>query len=233
MVRERHIAKALRKKTEQYFKNEDEIARFLGKICGGKKIEYNPGKPAQLDNALRSILLKKGGVAFVEEDEKAFLTLPQIQKIILEAKGIPCYPVLLDDPQGNYTEFEADHERLFIELAKRKIYAVELIPGRNDLRHLKRFVEFFNEKGFIITMGTEHNTAEMIPMKLQTRGGTPLDMVLRTTVYYGACIIAAHQYLIAGGKDGYLTREGFPRIEKQGEFITLGNAVIRTFMNGV
>jgi hypothetical protein len=69
----------------------------------------------------------------------------------------------------------------------------------------------------------------MIPMKLQTRNG-PLDLELRTTIYYGACIIAAHQYLIARGMDGYLTREGFPRIEKQGDFITLGNAVIRTFI---
>jgi hypothetical protein len=231
MVRERHIVKALRKKTEEQFRNGEEITGFLEKVCGGKKLEYDPEKPATLDNTLRSVLLKKGGIAFVEEDEKAFLSLREIQKIILDAKGIPAYPVLLDDTEGNYTDFEADPERLFIELAKRKIFAVELIPGRNDFYHLKKFVEFFNDKGFIITMGTEHNTPEMIPMKLQTRNGKPLDLELKTTIYYGACIIAAHQYLIAMGKDGYLTKEGFPRIEKQDEFITLGNAVIRNFIH--
>jgi hypothetical protein len=231
MVRERHLAKALRKNIEEHFGETQNINKFLEKLCGGRKLEYAEGRPAKLDNELRSILLKKGGVAFIEEDQKAFLTLPQIQKIILDARGIPCYPVLLDDTEGNYTDFEADPERLFIELAKRKIYAIELIPGRNDINHLKRFVEFFNEKGFIITMGTEHNTPEMIPMKLRTRNNEPLDHGLKATVYYGACIIAAHQFLTAKGQEGYLTKEGFPRIEKQDEFITLGNAVIRTFTN--
>ncbi len=231
MVRERHLAKALRKEIEAHYVNDQEIREFLVKLYQGKQPAYHPDQPQSLDNELRSNLLKKGGAAFVEENENAFLSLEQIQKIILDAKGIPCYPVLLDDPEGNYTEFESDFERLFIELAKRKIYAVELIPGRNKVRNLKEFVQFFSEKGFIITMGTEHNTPQMIPMTLQSRDHEPLDKSLKATVYYGACIIAAHQFLVARGKEGYLTKEGFPRLEKQDEFITLGNAVIRYFTN--
>jgi hypothetical protein len=231
MVRERHLAKALRKEIEAHYVNDQEIREFLVKLYQGKQTAYHPDQPQALDNELRSNLLKKGGAAFVEENESAFLSLEQIQKIILDAKGIPCYPVLLDDPEGNYTEFESDFERLFIELAKRKIYAVELIPGRNKVRNLKEFVQFFSEKGFIITMGTEHNTPQMIPMTLQSRDHESLDKSLKATVYYGACIIAAHQFLVARGKEGYLTKEGFPRLEKQDEFITLGNAVIRYFTN--
>ncbi len=229
MVRERHLAKTLRKEIEKHFLNEPETRDFLKKLYSGKSTGYDSRIPLQLDNELRSNLLKKGGTAFVEENEKAFLSLEQIQKIILDAKGIPCYPVLLDDPNGNYTEFESDPERLFIELAKRKIYAVELIPGRNQMQHLKKFVQFFSEKGFIITMGTEHNTPEMIPMSLQASNHDPLDKGTKASIYYGACIIAAHQYLVAKGKEGYLTKEGFPRLEKQDEFVTLGNAVIRYF----
>ena len=231
MVRERHLAKALRKEIEKHFQDEAAIKEFLNSLYSGKATGHHPDNPFQLDNELRSNLLKKGGAAFVEENEKAFLSLEQILKIILDAKGIPCYPVLLDDPQGNYTEFESDPERLFIELAKRKIYAVELIPGRNQIQHLNKFVQFFSEKGFIITMGTEHNTPEMIPMKIYGRNQEPLDKGLKAIVYYGACIIAAHQFLVAKGKEGYLTKEGFPRLEKQDEFVTLGNAVIRYFTN--
>jgi len=66
-------------------------------------------------------------------------------------------------------------------------------------------------------------------MKILDGNHEPLDTALKSIVYYGACIIAAHQFLVAKGKEGYLTKEGFPRLEKQDEFITLGNAVIRYF----
>ena len=34
---------------------------------------------------------------------------------------------------------------------------------------LKNFVEFFHNKGFIITFGTEHNTPEMIPLTVTSK----------------------------------------------------------------
>ena len=67
---------------------------------------------AALENEIRSNLLKSGGAAFVEEDEKSFLELKKIIKIIIKSGGIPCYPVLLDDPSGKFTEFESDPEKL-------------------------------------------------------------------------------------------------------------------------
>lgn len=230
MVRERHIAKALRIKIRDHFKKKDEIPDFLKQLYCGGQTNVNPDNPVELDNELRSRLLKKGGIAFVEEDEKAFLSFDQIRNIIIDAGGIPCYPVLLDDITGNYTDFESDFDQLFKELAKRRVYTVELIPGRNDIEHLKRFVHYFSERGFIITLGTEHNTPEMLPLKVCSRGGTPIDKSLRATNYFSACILAAHQYLIIKGKQGYITEEGFPRVEKQEDFIALGNAVIRNFI---
>ena len=123
-----------------------------------------------LENEIRSNLLKSGGAAFVEEDENSFLELKKIIKIIIKAGGIPCYPVLLDDPSGKFTEFETDPEKLYASLKHLGIECIELIPGRNDFTILKNFVEFFHNKGFIITFGTEHNTPEMIPLTVTTRG---------------------------------------------------------------
>jgi len=36
------------------------------------------------------------------------MSLEEVIEIITNAGGIPCYPVLLDDRNGNYTEYEKD-----------------------------------------------------------------------------------------------------------------------------
>ena len=68
----------------------------------------------------------------MEEDEKSFLELRKIISIIIKSGGIPCYPVLLDDPSGKFTEYEEDPEKLYVSLKKLGIECIELIPGRND-----------------------------------------------------------------------------------------------------
>ena len=125
---------------------------------------------------------------------------------------------------------EKDFENLATELAKKRIFAVELIPARNDFNVLKKFINIFDEKGFLITFGTEHNTPDPAPLIVGCRDNVHLDSDLLTAGYHGVCILAAHQYLTAKGKDGYLTSSGFPRLERQDDFIKLGNAVIRKYI---
>jgi hypothetical protein len=230
LVRERHLAKALRIKINEHYKSEKSKKTFLKKLYDGKDSQVNIDIPGDLDNELRAKLLKKGGVAFVEEDNDAFLSLTEIKEIILGAQGIPCYPVLLDDKAGNYTDFEKDFPELLKSLTKNRVFAVELIPGRNDFSIVKEFVSVFSEKGFIITFGTEHNTPDPAPLKVACRDNVPLDKDLIAVNYQSSCVIAAHQYFVAKGKPGYLTPEGFPRLEKQDDFIAIGNAVIRHFI---
>jgi len=230
LVRERHLAKALRIQIVTSFPDIDKRYDFLESLYNGIASDTNPDKPTELDNELRNRLLKKGGIAFVEEDTEAFLTLNEMKSIIMDAGGIPCYPVLLDDNNMNFTDFEKDFETLATELAKKRIFAVELIPFRNDFKVLKKFINIFDEKGFLITFGTEHNTPDTAPLQVSCRDNVPMDSDLLTVGYHGACIIAANQYLIAKGKDGYLTSSGFPRLERQDDFIKLGNAIIRKFI---
>jgi len=230
LVRERHIAKALRMKIWDHYKKE-EIQGILKALYRGKDSKVNPDIPGGLDNEIRGNLLKKGGIAFVKEDNAAFLSLQEIKDIILDAQGIPCYPVLLDDKNGNYTDFEKDFTKLIKNLTRNRVYAVELIPGRNDFSIVKELVDVFSEKGFLITFGTEHNTPDPAPLTVSCRGQVPLDKDLLAVNYQSACVIAAHQYYVAKGQPGYLTPDGFPRLEKQDDFITIGNAVIRNFIN--
>ena len=175
--------------------------------------------------------LKSGGAVFVEEDEKYFLDLRKIIRIIIKAGGIPCYPVLLDDSSGSFTEFESDPEKLYMSLKHLGIECIELIPGRNDPGSLKKFVDFFHQKGFIITFGTEHNTPEMIPLTMTARASVPLDDSLKKIAYEGACVIAAHQYLRADGRQGYVLPDGTHSVEQTSELINLGQLVIEYFFN--
>jgi len=231
LVRERHIAKALRIKIYEEYRLENKRKVFLNKLYSGKDSKVNDTDIAALENEIRSNLLKKGGPAFVEENEKAFLSIGNIIEIILNAGGIPCYPVLLDNKNGEFTDYEKDKESLLDQLRAKNVYCIELIPGRNDFFILKEFVDFFRKNGFIITFGTEHNTPDMIPLTVSCRNGIPLDSELNRISCEGACIIAAHQYLHTRGEMGYIDRSGVPGINEKDYFIELGKAVIEKFLD--
>jgi hypothetical protein len=231
LVRERHIAKAVRVLAAENYPSTEEQLAFIESLYGDRRSKTGLSDPAALENEIRSNLLKAGGAAFVEEDEKSFFDLEKIINIITNAGGIPCYPVLLDDPSGKYTEFENDHEKLYASLSKLGVACIELIPSRNDYSNLKNFIEFFDSKGFIITFGTEHNTPEMLPLTVTARGKKPLDNMLKQINWKGACVIAAHQYFRAKKKQGYINNTGKPRISEKKEFEILGQFVIEYFLN--
>lgn len=230
LFRERHIAQAVRIGVFSYYEEDADRKRILQKIFSGKEVKSPLDNFAALENEIRGNLLKAGGAAFVPEDPKAFLSLDEVIELIVDAGGIPCYPVLLDDPKGVCTDYEADKEKLLHELVKNDVYSIELIPGRNDFHILKDFVTYFHRNGFVITFGSEHNTPQLDPMKITCRGGVELDEELKQICYEGTAVIAAHQYLVANGKDGYLSGRKAKIAEKE-YFVELGKAVINNFLN--
>lgn len=228
LVRERHVAKAVRVAVFEQCTGVDSRKALLTRVFGGKDPRAPLTDLPQIDNEIRGNLLKAGGQAFVEEDDNAFMLLPEVIEIILSAGGIPCYPVLLDDKNGRFTEFESNHEQLYQELSTKGIRCIELIPGRNAASHFESFIRYFNSKGFIILLGTEHNSPDMIPLTCDTRGNVPLSEEARRISWEGACAVAAHQYLRARGGRG----AGFPGPgTEKAALVTLGNAVIHYFIN--
>jgi hypothetical protein len=230
LVRERHLARAVQVFTNENFTTESEKYHFLETLYGGIKPKANIADSASLENEIRSNLLKSGGPAYVREDERSFPGIKKIISLINNAGGIPCYPVLLDDASGNCTEFENDPEELHKALSSFGIGCIELIPGRNDPERLKDFVSFFNEKGYVITFGTEHNAPGMIPLTITARGGKHLDNSLKQISWEGACIIAAHQYLRAIKETGYILNDGKCRKNEREQFIKTGKLVIEHFL---
>ncbi|MDR0714545.1 MAG: hypothetical protein LBF89_09870 [Bacteroidales bacterium] len=231
LVRERHIAQALRIAIFETAPNDAERRDLLKKLYGGKDTGVDTTNDAALENELRNHLLKAGGKAFVEEDEQAFLSVEEVREIYLNGGGIPCYPVLLDDAKGNFTEFEENQEEMCRYLQEQRIFCLELIPGRNRLEVLEPFVRFFDRQGFVITFGTEHNAPGLIPLTVACKGGVPLTGYLQQVNYEGACIIAAHQYLRSKGEQGYVCgKTGEVRYSDRQKAISLGNAVIRKWI---
>lgn len=231
LVRERHIAKAIRIAVFELAQNNDERKSILKILFANTEPFSNMTDHVSLENEIRGNLLKAGGKAFVEENESTFLEIKEIAEIIIKAGGIPCYPVLLDDKKGNYTEFEKNAEALYQRLISLNIGCIELVPGRNSETHLIRFVEFFENKGFVILMGTEHNTPDMIPLTCSTRENIPLNETLMRISYEGSAVVAAHMYLNTHGEEGFLSKDGTPKMSKMQAFISLGNAVIHYFLD--
>jgi len=222
LVRERHIAQALRVAIFERYTDDAQRRETLQKIYGGAPSNVDIYHEAALENELRNNLLKAGKRAFVPEDEKAFLSVEQALEIIIEAGGMPCYPVLLDDAAGNITEFEADREQLCQNLVALDIRCIELIPQRNKLEIMEPFVRYFYEKDFVVTFGTEHNAPGLIPLTPCCSGNTPLTDFLRQVNYEGACVIAAHQRMqIYDNKS---------RLYSRSYLTQLGNTAIRNMM---
>jgi hypothetical protein len=220
LVRERHIAKAIRYEVSGKYPNDVEQKNIFRLLFSGKDPVSDIHDGAALENEIRTMLLKSGGKAFVEENERAFMSLDDVIEIILAAGGIPCYPVLLDDKNGNYTEYERDPAVLHQQLSRRNIRCIELIPGRNSQDHLLTFVKYFHDRDYVILFGTEHNTPDMIPLTCDTRGHKPLPGLLHEISWKGACVIAAHQYCRVRGLPGFSS--GI----RPSELHSLGNAVI-------
>lgn len=226
LVRERHIAKAIRIKVFENYKSIEDRQAFFKKLYGGQLSAANLNDNAGVENEIRNMLFKAGKAAFVDENSKAFLPIKVIKEIILHAGGIPTYPVLGDNTKGEYTAFERDKDVLLCELKSRNVHSIEFIPNRNELKLLKEYVQFFWKNEVLVTFGTEHNSPDMIPMAVETRGHVDLDDELKKISYQGACVVAAHQYLVSNGKVGFVKENGERNGDSLESFVKLGHDVI-------
>lgn len=232
MFRERHLAKALRLKVaEATNSNAAAFKNLLEKIFGGKELKSNPADAAGVENEIRGNLLKAGGAAFVPETPEAFLPVESVQAIILAGGGIPTYPFLADDAKGGYTDFEGNLEEVAKELTDRGFHSVEFITTRNGVELLEKYAAYLHDQGFVVTFGSEHNTPAMEPIELFARNSTPLTEKLQQINFDGACVIAAHQHLVAQGLRGYVDASGNADRSKRDEFVALGKELIERTIN--
>jgi hypothetical protein len=200
-------------------------------IIIGTASKAAPENPIAVQQEIRSHLMKVGKPAFVPE---VFLNFEEAYRLILELGGIPCYPTLADGATP-ICSFENPAEKLIQELKRRRIYCAELIPIRNQPEVLEHYAPAMREAGLIVTAGTEHNTFDLLPLEPMCVSGKPIPAHIQDIFWEGACVVAAHQFLVSHGQCGYVDRAGnlnaaFSDNELRiGHFHRLGAAVLSRY----
>ncbi|GAH50374.1 unnamed protein product, partial [marine sediment metagenome] len=198
---------------------------------------YGLGPQAAPDDAIRTQgeirthLLKAGKPAFVTE---SFLSFAETYELIVELGAIPCYPTLADgtDP---ICEYEHPPEKLIENLRSRNVHMAEYIPIRNTPEVLERYVRAVRGAGIAVVAGTEHNTLDLLALEPACVGGAPVPAGLKDIFLEGACIVAAHEFLVLHGECGFVDPHGDPNGEYDGAeeriaaFAALGAAVIQRY----
>lgn len=228
-LQERHISQAFQ---EAIFKKVD-LEQRLEQLSGVLRAEMkgtDPEDAVSIQNAIRSHLMKAGKPAFVEE---TFISFEDAYRLVLELRGIPCYPTLADGASP-ICQFEESPERLIADIQKRNIHAAEWIPIRNTIGVLREYVMKFRKAGLVVTAGTEHNTLDLVPLDPFCKDGRVPDD-LRAVFWEGACVVAGHQFLSLHGACGFVDGEGNPNPnyasadERIRAFARIGAAVIQRY----
>ncbi len=232
-LQERHIAQAFQ---EALFAQAvpDERTAVLSRLFGSSPTS-GAEDAAGVQGEIRSRLMKAGKPAYVAE---TFVGFDHAYSLLLALGGIPCYPVLADGATP-LCVFEDPVESLIASLNSRGIHAAEFIPVRNSPEILTRYVSALRAAGLIVTAGTEHNTRDLLPLAPTCLGGVPIPEELQEIFREGACVIAAHQFLLAHGMPGYVDAQGHPNAgyadneERIAAFHKLGAAVIQEFIRAL
>lgn len=228
-LQERHVAQAIQHALFEAIPATERLAR-LPTILGGALSMKQADDAVALQNDVRNHLMKSGKPGFVAE---SYITIDEARRLALELGGIPCYPILADGANP-INHFESSAQTLIDNLKALHIVAAEFIPNRNTPALLVEYATALRRAGIIVTAGTEHNTPELLPI-LPSAKGSALPAQLVPLFWEGACVVAAHQFLTAHDKPGYVLSDGtlnpyFAHNEERiSYFYSLGAAVIATW----
>ncbi|KMQ52697.1 hypothetical protein CHISP_0466 [Chitinispirillum alkaliphilum] len=229
-LRERHLAKALYHKFIAKWQEKTDLSRAFNKLFKSELNIKDPYDENRMQDEILTRLFKSDKPAFVKHTVDTAIQMEDARDIILQAGGIPCYPLLGDALKG-LTEKEASVDKLITELKKVNIHAVEFISNRCSIEYIKETTYRFKEKGFCVTFGTEHNQPEMLPLLPTTRGNVPFDSELLKTAHEGACIIAAHQELNRANRIGFVESCGKRSDLKLSDLVQKGQSAIQKRIN--
>jgi len=225
-LQERHVAQAFQ---EALFASTAPAQRLtvleqvLGTPCNAP-----PEDASAFQQEIRTQMMKAGRPGFVPE---SYVGFDHVYSLALALGGIPCYTVVADGMQP-ISEFERDVDRLVEAVRARGIYCSELIPTRNVPETVERYALALRAAGIIVLAGTEHNTLHMVPMEPTCAGGVPIPDKLKDIFWEGACVVAAHQFLVAHEQIGFVDAAGQLNAayasddERIRAFTSLGAAVI-------
>ncbi len=228
-LQERHISQAFQEALFSSVRPAERI-EALNKVLGAATHAGHPDDFVTMQNDIRSRLMKAGKPAFVDE---TFVSFEDAYRLVLELGGIPCYPTVADG-SSPISQVEQSPAKLIAAIEGWRIHAVEWIPVRNKVAVLREYALAMREAGLAVTAGTEHNTLDLIPLDPFCQDG-PVPDDLRALFWEGACVVAAHQFLVLHGECGFVDGAGSPHPgygsadERIKAFAAIGAAVMQRY----
>ncbi len=226
-LQERHLAQAF----QEVFFEKVPVVKRIRKLTAifGTEPKSDADDAADVQNEIRSYLMKAGKVCFVPE---TFLNLAQAKELIVELGGIPCYPVLADGSKQR-CEYETPVEKL-VETLKTNHYSMaEFIPIRNQPDVLAEYVTAIRRAGIAVVAGTEHNTLDLLPIEPTCINGQDIPKKVQDIFLEGICVLVAHQFLGVHGQRGFAELYNDPAAGDKEElteaFRKIGAAVLNRY----
>jgi len=162
---ERHLLAAYDAKARRITKTENQLVEFWSQKMGldHSLIAGMIDKPAELHNTIRSRLMKKGGVGYVEAASDEFPALKEMVAMIRGCDGLPTYAWLDGTSAG-----EEDPRQLLGAMVGEGVVMLNIIPDRNwniadveekaiKVKNLNKVVEVADSLDLPIIVGTEMN----------------------------------------------------------------------------
>ena len=230
---ERHIVTAYLRKSGQVFTDHEELLQFWSHVLSVpvERLDRGAADAWALEEAVRSGLVKRGGLAYEKPDSTSFPPLETFFRMVRDSKAVPMI-AWLDGLSGG----EADAGKLLDFMASKGACALNLIPDRNwnvddpDLRakkvaKLREIAEAAVGRDMPVHIGTELNKPGL-PLwdDLQTVALAPF----RDVFLQGACLFVGHTWLLRYADFSYTgpkSREEFGTrlLEKNSFFSAVGS----------
>lgn len=222
---ERHIIRAYLNRSQALFGTPEGVAAFWSGVLGKPAEALLPilGTPA-MEEAMRSKLVKRGGLGYVQPSEDAFPPMDEFIAWVLSCGAVPMITWLDGTSAG-----EKDGRAMLECLRAKGAAALNIIPDRNwnladaqakavKVANLRAIVTAADAMGLPINIGTEMNRAGL-PFVDDLSG--PVLSEFKGSFLRGARIMVGHSLLARYAGVSYTTYAA-PRPAKNALFESVG-----------
>ncbi len=158
---ERHMCLAYARKAQAVFPDQKQLAAFWSEKLAAAPNSLELPEGASLLNTIRSKLMKRGGVGYVQPDQGSFPKMAETNQFLLSAGAIPTLTWL-----NGFSAGEKKIEQLLQVAMSTGVAAINIIPDRNytpgvedeKVANLYHIVEVAEKLQLPVVVGTEMNS---------------------------------------------------------------------------
>jgi hypothetical protein len=231
---ERHIVVAYVRQAERHYPDEAARQRFWADRLDlpAERVARLMADAPAFQNQIRSKLMKRGGVGYVQPGHDTFPPIDKLHRLIRACDALPCAAWLDGTTSG-----ERRMDQLLALLVDKGAAALNIIPDRNwniadpderqvKVQNLYRVVELAQEMDLPLNVGTEMNS---YGQKLVDDFDAPALAPVRQAFLDGAYFIYGHtvlQRLLGLGYQSAWAQDQLPSRRERNAFYTqVGRAV--------